>query len=158
MPPLNLTSMENGLSCVGVSVVERSMPRFSATVRALMRLRRSCSTVPSSRPRAAEASSALLAPLRADPDRTSTRCTTRIPCVARIARPTPAARRARVNAGSMSDHCPPTSATLIERESSPLSSASRTAMQTSTATFRCASIVDAPMCGVNKTFGIDRSG
>jgi hypothetical protein len=31
-------------------------------------------------------------------------------------------------------------------------------MQTSTATFRCASVVDAPMCGVRSTFGTVRSG
>ena len=51
----------------------KSMPRASATARALMRLSRSCSTVPSSKPRAAEASNALLAPASADPARTSTR-------------------------------------------------------------------------------------
>jgi class 3 adenylate cyclase len=71
---------------------------------------------------------------------------------------TAAARRASVSAGSTSAHCPPTSATLMERDSSPLRSASRTAMQTSTATFRWASVVDAPMCGVRRTFGSARSG
>ena len=139
-------------------MVERSIPRASALARALIRLRRSCSTVPSSNPRAAEARSALLAAVNADPERRSIRWTTRVPCVARIALPTAAARRASVSAGSTSAHCPPTSATFMDRDNSPLSNASRTAIQTSTATLRCASDVEAPMCGVSRTFGSVLSG
>ena len=52
----------------------------------------------------------------------------------------------------------PAPATLIERDSSLCSSASRTAAHASTATLRCASELDAPMCGVRNAFGARRSG
>ena len=52
----------------------------------------------------------------------------------------------------------PAPATLMERDSSPWSSASRTASQASTATLRCASAVEAPRCGVRNAFGVARSG
>src|SRR5436190_2237154 len=141
------------------SRTDNSSPRSSASVRALMRFKRSLSTTPSSTPSAADERMMSLPWMMSGPSLSDTRLISRLPSLASTARATAAARRAAAIEGCSSFHSSPeTVATLSDRESSPLSSASRTASATSTATFFCASAVDAPMCGVRSTLGVVRRG